>query len=349
MSTHTKHVRNGDEREEGTARENNTGHEHDGERTPTRTAPEHTRVVESEVDTVSGSYRLLVPVLGESTVEETERLVRTATIIARDREGEVLVVSFATLPEQTPLGQLTIEDPPVREAHDTVERVLRATAATGVPAKGIVCLTHREAQSVLDMTAKYECDGVLLAVNPDRSQRRRLLTGSAIEKVLARANADVFVEKPGPMSPLIDRILLAASGGPHSGLAAETARALARVGSARVDVLHVLGAEPTDDERRGAERVLDAATYVLDDVARVETEVVHAENVAEAIIERSGAYDVTVLGAPTRGLLLQFVLGTVPDSVKRRSENAVLMTKQETGRTSTYYRWIAGVARAGEG
>ena len=34
MSIHTKHVRNGDEREEGTARENNTGHEHDGERTP---------------------------------------------------------------------------------------------------------------------------------------------------------------------------------------------------------------------------------------------------------------------------------------------------------------------------
>lgn len=77
-------------------------------------------------------------------------------------------------------------------------------------------------------------------------------------------------------------------------------------------------------------------------VELIRTEIVSAANSAEEIIDRSDAYDVIVLGAPTRGLSLRFVLGTVTDTVKRHSENAVLMTKQNTGTKSAYYRWIEG-------
>ena len=103
-----------------------------------------------------------------------------------------------------------------------------------------------------------------------------------------------------------------------------------------------LGDNPTMDVRRDAERILRAATHVLNDVENVETEIVSAGNVAEVLIDRADGYDVTMLGAPTKELLLQFVLSTIPDLVKQRSESAVPVTKQNTAKTSAYYRWIVG-------
>lgn len=73
----------------------------------TRAAP--TERLEEETPTVvaehnpSGrerEYRIVVPI---ANPEHTEQLLRTARDIAQDKNGEVLVLSVVTLPEQTPL------------------------------------------------------------------------------------------------------------------------------------------------------------------------------------------------------------------------------------------------------
>lgn len=339
MNIHTNHIRNGSNHG-NTTHKNGSGYGNNSSAID-RGAEERARLIGSGIEFFDDSYRLLEPVLDEST-SSVKRLMRTAATIARDRDGAVLALSLATLPDQTPLGGLSDNDPPVREAHNAVEQLLQAAVEVSVPAEGIVCLTHREARSILSMAEKYECDGILLTTRQDHSQRQRLLSGNTIEKIIARAEADVSVEKPGPTSSPIRRILLAASGGPHSGIAAETARAVALATDARVDIVHFLDDDPNESTRQETKQILRAATHVLNDVENVETEIANTKDVAEALIDRSDRYDVTVLGTPTKGLLFQFVLGTVPDSVKRQSETAVLMTKQNTGNTSIYYRWIVG-------
>ena len=287
-------------------------------------------------------YRLLVPLSTEVTSGSAERRLRTAAAIARERGGGVVVCYMATVARQTPLNGVPPDHPILVEAHETTEAFVESAIGTDVPAMGRVHLSHDESQSVLDAVETYECDGVALSIEAGRSQRRRLLSGDTTEKVVARADCEAFVEKQAVDETPIQRILLAVSGGPHSELAAKTARALAIDSTARVDVVHFLGRDASATERNEGEHIIETTERTLVGIERVETRLESTENVVEAIVARADEYDVTILGAPTEGLLEQFVFGTVPDSVNQGSENAVVMAQQDTGSTSVYDRWITG-------
>ena len=215
-----------------------------------------------------------------------------------------------------------------------------------VSAEGLVYWTREEAGSILNAIENEACDGVVLATQAERSQRHRLLSGDTVEKVLARAECNVFTEKRGEKGKAgeetpVERILLATSGGPHAGLAADTARALALAADAHVDIVHFLG-ETRD--REATDAIFWTAERVLANVESVDSELTEAEtgDVAEAIVTRSNEYDKTVLCSPTSGLLRQFAFGTVPESVNRQSENGVVVAQQDTGSVSWYDRWIVG-------
>jgi nucleotide-binding universal stress UspA family protein len=287
-------------------------------------------------------YRLLVPVIENNPVEAVERIVQAAALIADDRDGDLLVLCLVGVPKQTPYEALDEDHPIVREGHENAERLLDIASATGVPARGVVCLARNNRSAILSITERYACDGVFMIVEPGRSQRRRLLSGETIETIVSRADTDVFVGKPGERDDPPKSVLLPVSGGPHSGLATEVARAVALATGARIDVVHFTDETPTAQQREEADEVFDAATAVLDGIEGVETELVSTDSIPAEIVSRSDRYDMTVLGAPTMGLLRQFIFGSVPDSVTQRTENAVLMAKQRTGTTSAYYRWIAG-------
>lgn len=286
-------------------------------------------------------YRLLVPVTDDIAPETLTRHLQTAAAIASEYGGRLVVSYIVAFAQQTPLDGVPDDHPVLTEAHEALTAVAEIAAETGVPVVGRIDLTHEATESVFHVITEYDCDGVILTVETGRSQRRRLLSGDLTEKVVARAECEVFVEKQAADETPIERILLAVSGGPHSGLAAKTARALAVDADARVDVVHFIPEDATADEREAGERIATAAEHALFSVDRT-VELERAEHIAEAIISRSDEYDITVLGSPTGGLLSQFVFGTVPDSVNQRSENAVVMAQQATESTSVYDRWIAG-------
>ena len=286
-----------------------------------------------------GQYRLLVPVSAGIAPEDTERRLRTAAAIARERGGGLVVCYVATFARQTPLDAVPSDDPMLVTARETATECIEFAEERSVPAVGRIHLTHEQSGSVLDAVTAYECDGVVLAIEADQPQRRRLLGGDTAEKVVARAECEVFVEKQAADETPIRQVLLVVSGGPHSGLAAQTARALAVDADAAVDVVHFHNDDATVDE---GETIIEAAEHVLSGVEQVETAIESTGEVAETIIARSDEYDVTVLGSPTSGLLEQFVFGTVPDTVNQRSENAVVLAQDDTGRTSVYDRWILG-------
>ncbi|WP_273838218.1 universal stress protein [Halococcus sp. PRR34] len=302
------------------------------------------------------SYRILVPIL-DSDIErrlegDVERLLQTARAIARNRDGEILIRNILHIPEQTPLS-LVESDAIAEQARQEVDRFIGYTEQLGkhIPVSGGVCITHDEVSAILDLTSHHDCSAVLLGVRDESSQRRRLLSGDTVEKLAARAKGDVFVQRFGGDSPQDNvgsppeqpqRILLAAAEGPHSGLASEIAEALAAEADAQVDVVHGVAEDATDGERVDAENVVEAAAHALS-MVDVETTIVETDTIAEEIIERSDEYDVTVIGAPTQGLLKQFVYGSDPERVRSGADETVLMAKENTPvRTSLYYRWLKG-------
>lgn len=299
----------------------------------------------------STRYRLAVflPNEGEPADDgssEIEQRIEIAEAIAKENDGEILLLSVVTIPDQTPLS-LAREAQSIQRKEEILDswRQLTSERAT-VPVRSIFCLSHRETKAVRDQLTKHGCDALLLGVESQLSPRLRILQRSLHERIVVRAPCDVFVHR-GTQSPIrAQRILLAVSTGPHSGLAVETARVLARESGASVDVVHVLPPNSSDEDQTVASKVLDAASRILDDTESVQLNLLEAENVPETIIERSNAYDVTVLGAPTKGLLERYVFGSNSETIHRNSESTVLMAKQHTGRTSIYYRLVAGDVEA---
>ena len=177
-------------------------------------------------------------------------------ILAREREGTLTVLYLATVPQSTPLDAISEDDALSIEAHEELAELLAIARETGTEADGLVYWTRDEAESILNAVENENCDGVVLATQAEHSQRRRLLSGDTVEKVLARTECDVFTEKRGEKGDVgeetpIERILLATSGGPHARLAADTARALALAADAHVDVVHFFG-ETRDREATDA-------------------------------------------------------------------------------------------------
>ena len=252
------------------------------------------------------------------------------------------------VPRSTPLDAISEDDTLSIEAHEELAELLAIARETGTEADGLVYWTRDEAESILNAVENENCDGVVLATQAEHSQRRRLLSGDTVEKVLARTECDAFTEKRGERGDVgeetpIERILLATSGGPHARLTADTARALALAADAHVDIVHFLGENSRAESREDGEAILGAAQRILSGVENVEIELAEAlGDVAEAIVTRSNEYDKTVLGSPTGGLLRQSAFGTVPESVNRQSESGVVVAQQDTGGASMYDRWIAG-------
>lgn len=292
-------------------------------------------------------YRIAVLLLDSDGTDATggpatRRLVETAGAIARENDGGILLLMVDTFPDQTPLG-LVREDRAIREKETALDSLRELTAErTAVPVQACMCLAHSEANAVISQIENHECDAVIFGFAGIRSNRVRLLLGSTREKLLARADCEVYVVN-GEIPAAPERVLLAVADGPHSGLAAQTTGSLARAFDAHVDVLHVVDHDASSDDWTRAENVIRGAATVLEDLDSIDATVVPAADTANAIIERSAGYDLTVIGAPRNALLQQFAFGSIPESVTRESNSSVLITRQTTDATaSAYYRWLRG-------
>lgn len=298
-------------------------------------------------ENTSTTYRVAVPLLGGGWQDlhgepSIPRLIDIAGTIARENDGGLLLLNVITIPQPTPLS-FAEDEPAIDEAHEQLESLCWfAAERTDAPVEGVVCLTRSEKQAVLEQIEKRDCDAAVFGLSDERPKALRFMLGCTVETVSAGAGCDVFVvRQKGPPAPL-RRILLAVSTGPHSGLAAETARVFGRADGSRVDVIHVVPPDASPAQRDRASDLVSDAARLMEELERVDVAVVESDDVPAEIVRRSVDYDATILGSPTAGLLRQFVFESVPETVGRDTENTVLMAKQTPEDRSVYTRWITG-------
>ncbi|WP_435346074.1 amino acid permease [Haloarchaeobius sp. HRN-SO-5] len=294
-----------------------------------RTLRSESAVAEREAPTVvherhepERDYQLLVPVANPAHVDQ---LMNTATDVAAANDGEVIAMTVARLPEQTPLSE---GRDLAEERSEVTRRAMAAVDSDEVPVSGVVRVGHHVDAAILHTIDQFDVDAVLLGWKGRRKRRRDHVLGSTVDEVVVEAPCDVLVERVGPASDeTVESVLLPTAGGPHAEYAASVARAVAVANDATVEVLHVR----TDEESRGsAESSIEVTAEGLDGVA-VETQVVDSNDVVGTIVDRSGDHDCTVIGATREGLLQQFVFGSIPEAVGERAAGAVIMAKRGLG------------------
>ncbi|EMA37935.1 amino acid permease [Halococcus hamelinensis] len=275
--------------------------------------------------------RILVPLANPET---TDRLLRTAIDLARERDAEIRVMSVVTVPRQTPVeeGRQFVD---TKREH--LEDAIGTAEAAGVPAGGTVRIGHDVAEAVIATAEEDDVDEILLGWR-GRSRRRDFVLGSNVDRVATDAPCDVLVERIGPPTA-VGSILVPTAGGPHAEYAAEVADALAKANDARVRVVSVVPPGASADDRERAERTVET-TAALVEPEVVETDVVEGNEVVPTIVSLSADHDVTVVGASREGLLQRLVFGAIPEAVGLEADGTVIMAKRRLDLRSRLSRWF---------
>ena len=281
----------------------------------------------------SGERRYLLAVDGEST----NSLLPIVCDLVADVQGELVIGNPVILPGQTPLS---MPDP----RHDG-ERLVAEIAlkvqqeCQGPPPIHQAVEIGRSRGRILNhFVDRYDVSTVVTEDQP-ASGLRSILGLDGVDEVSLTSGCDTVIVSRTNRTNAIDSVLVAVARGPHSGMAIDVGGALARQNEASLELLHVFDSDDAGAKEAG-ESVLDHSMARVDDYGSVETTLLDADDVPEVIVEYTDGFDVTVLGAPRDGLIRQFVLGTIPDSVSARTDGTVIVAHRGDADESWLDRWL---------
>ena len=261
-----------------------------------------------------GEYRVMVPLANPAT---EKHLISLAAAIAKQRDGKVIAVNIANVPDQTSLA--SARD---RGAHDAAHDLLRTAKADaetfGVDVETHVVLSHRTFEEVFDAAKTYGADMTVMGWG-ENSHGAPGRAESAVDELAKSLPCDFLVFKDRGFDT--SRILVPTAGGPDSELSAAVARMLkAEFGSA-VTLLHV--ADDADEGREFLEAW--AAEHGLTDAEiRIESGDVESR-IAEAATEAT----LLVIGATEKGLLSRLVRGSLVLDVLYDVDCSVLLAERK--------------------
>jgi amino acid transporter/nucleotide-binding universal stress UspA family protein len=271
-------------------------------------------------------YKILVPIANPDTMKS---LVTVAAAIAKKFDGEILLLSVVEVPYYVPLERGVARAGDYRPQLILAEKICEREGVSDV--KRMIKISHRLSHGILETAREENCNFIVMGRVSRRTMGDRLLA-TVIDAVLEQAPCDVAVVRPGAEELTdVDRILVAVSGSSNSRLAAELAPAFADRFDARLRVVTVSGA--TDEfglPRYTARSLLDDVVCDVECKRGFERDVLHAEEVTEALMEEIRPKDLVVLGARKGGAWEQLLFKSVPEEISERVNNTVVIIKKFT-------------------
>jgi nucleotide-binding universal stress UspA family protein len=217
----------------------------------------------------------------------------------------------------------TRESGPSQSPEEVVDQLLdtRERSSVAAPIDGGVVSAGTRARAVTTAVDRYDVDAVILPNGGNQGIDSR---------IAKRVGCDVLTVSSGYRAPRISSILAPIAGGKHSGGVVDAAGALAGAHDAWVELLYV----HAEDAIEQPDSLIEAATRRLEGVD-ADSRIIEGGPVADTISQESEYYDVTVIGAPRKGRLRQFVFGSTARDVQRGASNAVVMVRRgsEPGRS----------------
>jgi len=177
--------------------------------------------------------RVLVPIANPATME---RLIRLAAAIAKQKDGEVLLLRVLTVPEQ--LSPRQFDATTLRGHKDLLYQGRRICDELGVPSHGIIRVEHNVARAILETSTVHYCQSVVLGWKGYTNSRDRIL-GNITDVLVRHAHADILLVKFVGNDP-IRNILLPTAGGEHAQCAEQYSVAFAKEFEGSVTVCRVM-------------------------------------------------------------------------------------------------------------
>jgi len=268
---------------------------------------------------------ILVPLLTREVPALTDQL-KVATALARATGASVTVVNPIAAPER-------VSSEYRRETADTgdtalLEWAFEHTEESLPQVNGDFVDTRNVVRGVLRAVRRRDVDTLVV---PGKSTSS--LHKGVTEQLAAHADADVVVVNGQAGLEKTASILLPVADGAHSGLAADVASSIAEDRDAWIDVLHVVDETTPEQQRTRADELVEDIYRRIDRPETTTKWVLEAADATEAIIEQSRYYGLTIIGAPTKGRLREFMFGSTNASVRANADSVVLSVRSNAPRS----------------
>ncbi|OKY77107.1 MAG: Nucleotide-binding protein UspA family [Candidatus Methanohalarchaeum thermophilum] len=292
---------------------------------------EETRLVKEERKPTERPYEVLVPIANPI---HTERLSKIGERIAKEKNGEVIVTTIVTVPEQTPLDEghryISKEQKEIlKEVDEYIE---------DVPVRKITAVGHDVGKSITNLAYEKDVDLILLGWRGKRKRFSDYFLGSTIDYVVENAPCDVSVAKAmEEYKP--EKILIPVAGGRNVELSESIAKSFAKKYDSEIILVNVF-----EKGEKKANNLLDKHKRHLieEGLDKVENVAIREKKgVADDIIEYAEDRDVDmiVLGATEKGLIPSALFGNVPEEIGERFDKQVIMVKKHQ-RIKSYFNKI---------
>ncbi len=283
----------------------------------------HVAVSEGRSSWDKNRFRVLVPIANPATME---RLIRLAAAIAKQKDGEVLLLRVLTVPEQ--LSPRQFDAATLQKHKNLLYQGRKICDEIDVPSHGIIRVGHNVARAILETSTEHYCQSVVLGWKGYTNSRDKIL-GNITDTLVRHAHADILLVKFVGDQP-IRNILLPTAGGEHAQCAEQYSAAFAKEFKGSVTVARVIPEHSSATEKELTEDILQKTEERVakkNGKFKIISKTLYNDSVSEGIIKAVEDYDAVMVGATRQSIYPQILFGNIPEDIAKRSNKTVIVVK----------------------
>lgn len=269
--------------------------------------------------------------VSENSLEEPE--LRIAGALARVWGASVLATHVVQVPRQTDLNAGAGIS---ASSGDLVAKLERFAKATETTIRSLVAVGHSISHTLREVAQGENVKVIVLGWHGQVYEKR--IRGSIADAVLHSSPTQVLLVRDGSLPEKVEKITLAVSPGIRAEQTMTTALSLARGFNADLRVFTL------DNGQIDGEELVDWFDEICEslrqdfDPDHLDTEIVEAEQIIEALIKEADRTDLFVMGTSRDWVDRDHLLGMIPDQIANRSKTTLVVAKQEESRFRSSYR-----------
>jgi amino acid transporter/nucleotide-binding universal stress UspA family protein len=264
-------------------------------------------------------YRILVCL---SHPQSVDSLTNIAIAVAKKHNAEIIFLHVVEVHEGKRLMAGVEEAARARPLFQEAESL---AAASGVPARSIVEVSHRISQGIVETAAMEDCNFILIRRQKQLTFLDRIFS-SLIDTVLQKSPSEVAVLHDDFKGKKIRKILLPFGTSIHTRLATEIAPALADYFEAELQIVVVFDPDIPPIERDN--RIIEIKQILQENSSSAQLEVVLVKDVLKGILGKAKEADLILMGGRT-GDFLELLFGkTLSQEITEQVKCPVLWVKE---------------------
>ena len=265
-------------------------------------------------------FRILVPIANPANIEI---LIDLAATIAAERDGEIVALRVAQVPDQV---SPTKENKYVERDRPLLEQAHASAQKRKIPTTSLIRVGHDAARAILETARQRDCSLILMGWKGYTSTARKIL-GEVVDSVVKNARSDIMLVKLDG-DPTFEKLLLPTAGGDHARCAENYAASLVSAGKGSLTVCNIVPPEAPQEEVDEARARLDNAVKRITESRDLDVDhlMIHHNSVSVGIIQKAADFDAVVIGGTNR-TYPEILFGSIPELVAKHSTKPVILVK----------------------